>query len=295
MKCYVNPGKSISEPKNRRSMQGGAGQGQRDAGWLLAPIDPSVAGYPINVGCNGIKAGITKGHAAMVSAGAALCLLLLASPASAGPTAWTDQAKAALLVKSDFPSSWISRGSVTFSTIGADYLGSMRRLQHFATCVGESGSSVKLFSPVATSAGFETKNGHLEVRDEAMVSPSPSRAQAPYAEFSSPKGPACWAASYQSETRQQITQFNRTHAGQKLTLGNMTPVPPDGSWLVPHSIAISVSAPFTNAQGFIANDVTTVIVTVRGRITNELEISSLANQFPVSLAHYLVATAARRT
>jgi hypothetical protein len=241
------------------------------------------------MGCNLASKRRTRVSGGLVSA--CIALLLFASPSTAEQSPGLGQAKAALLVKSDFPSGWSAQGSVTTSNGGGEtsFPGGGQALQQLATCLGINPALVRANPPSATSPTFEAKGGTLTVQDDANVFSSANLARQEEVVFASPKTPGCMASVMQNPaTQQQVF-------GKGYTAGTLSVTAPSSSWRVPHSGGFAMSVPLTH-QGETLDVSVTIIAMVRGKIGSVVSFSSVGSHpFSAPLARHLLATAYART
>ena len=242
------------------------------------------------MGCKSVRVQGNRAFGVLISASVALVLFV--SPATAGQSPGLGQAKAALLVKSDFPSGWSAQGSVKTSHGGgvASFFGSSQAQDQLANCLGASSTLMGLNPPAVTSPNFQFQGGAWLVQDNVSIFPNAKLAQQTYVLFTSAKTPACLAAALQGPARNGLV----ADFGKGATVGTITATAPNPLWLVPHSGGFTISLPVT-IQGTTTTVVSTFLVMVRGRMAHEVSFTSvIPKPFSASLAHHLAATAYTR-
>jgi hypothetical protein len=235
------------------------------------------------VGWRRVDASSGLASAVLLSVGVALGVL--ASPPAGGQAPGLEQAKAALLERSDFPSGWTSQGSVTSSQGGGtdDALGGSQ--QGLFTCLGVSSALGNLHASLtAKSPNFKKEGGAEQITNQVSVWQSPKVAEQIHAALSGPKTPACAKTYLESYRQQWVESFKGA------TAGSLSAAPPNSFWLVPHSGGFTASLPITTPD-----TTTTVMLTlidiVRRRMTSEFTFVSAGPPISASLAHRLLATA----
>lgn len=211
-----------------------------------------------------------------------------AGVAAASSTSALAQAKAALLVRSDFPSSWSAQGSATTSAGGGS--SSFPGGGQLASCLGVSQSLIDLNTPSANSPTFQTKGGVDTVQDSVSVFSTTKMAGQEYGAISSAKVPGCMTTVLQGPARQEIVNS----IGKGITVGTISVVAVPRSALAAHTSGFTLSFPATDS-GVTLQAALTFISMVRGKRASQLTIESVGKAFPVSLQRHLVSVAYGRT
>lgn len=202
--------------------------------------------------------------------------------ASQNTKAQLAQAKAALLVRSDFPSGWTKQGAVTTSNGGSSSFPGAAQL---ASCLGVSQSLISLNRPSATSPTFATKAGADTVTDNATVFASTKEANEEFAAFASPKVPGCVNTLFSGPARQALLGN-----AQGVTIGTISTTSLPGSFLPGRSTGFAMNFPVTT-HGVTVPAQLTVITVVRGKTGSQISISTVGSPLPSSLERHLVSVA----
>ena len=209
--------------------------------------------------------------------------------ASAKVRAEEAQAKAELLVKSDFPSGWSGQGSVSTD----DKNGGAPNFpggQQLVSCIGIPQSLLNLSTPEAVSPTFQTKGGETSAQDTVDIAPSTKVAGEANALLGSPKVPGCLSTAFQGPARQSLVGA----AGNGVTIGNITVVAANPDLLIHHATGFTVSFPATS-QGVTLNVSIDLISVPHDKTDSQLTLTSVVNSFSPSLAKHLETVAYGRT
>ena len=236
-----------------------------------------------------LRVGSVGGLGLMGLLVAVTAVVALAGPAAASQNtkAQLAQAKAALLVRSDFPSGWTKQGAVTTSNGGSSSFPGATQL---ASCLGVSQSLINLNRPSATSPTFAAKAGADSVTDNATVFSSTKEANQEFAAFASSKVPGCVNTLLAGPARQALLG----NVGQGVTIGTISTATLPGSLLAGRSTGFAMNFPVTT-NGVTLQAQITVITIVRGKAGSQISISTVGPPLPASLERHLVSVAYGRT
>ena len=212
--------------------------------------------------------------------------------ASGSVNAELAQAKAKLLVKSDFPAGWAAQGSATTTHANDPGTAGFPGLQQLGSCLGLTGSQANVLTestPEADSPTFSHKDD--SVAESLDIYPSAKLASESYQDSTLSKVPACFASLMaQPEAKSQL----ENSLGKGATLGTVTAAAPPKKDLIPNTSGVVLELPLTQ-QGQTNDIVIGIVNWARGTENPALTFSSVNTAFPGALAKQLETVAYNRS
>ena len=233
-----------------------------------------------------VKRVLRSGVAVTVAGLASLALLWLcavpgtSARAGAAPSQ-TAQARKALLVLSDMPSSWIKKKSPNNNnTVGASQL---------ARCIGVAQSLITENPPSVNSPQFQNRQGTLLVNDNVTVFPSAKNANQEFATVANAKTPACMTAVASGPLKSKfLGGFPKgVSAGTPLVSAI------DPATFGTGTAGYSLSVPVTT-HGVTINLTVTSVFAVKGRLGHQITFTSIGLPFSIALERHLSSVAVGR-
>ena len=210
--------------------------------------------------------------------------------AGASGTSSLARAEHALLSEADVPSGWSAQGTITTSDGGATGGGAFPGDNLLPACLGVSKALINLDPPSVISPTFQSATRTLYVQDNVGVFASARQAAAEGATYENPKVAACMTRVLRGPAHQQL----ETSLGQGQTMGSISVAPVGRAALVPHTSGFTISFPVTT-HGVTIHAAISIITMVRGKLGNQLTLTSIGAPFPTSLERRLESAAYRRT
>jgi hypothetical protein len=217
----------------------------------------------------------------LVALGAPVGASLRAGSSSNSGSGELAQARKALLVLSDMPSGWESTKSPNNpnSNVGDTQL---------AHCIGVATSLISESPPSVNSRQFQNKNGTLTVNDNVTVFPSAKNAQAELATVASKKLPGCMTTLASGPLKTKL--FGKPPKG--LTYGSPLVSATDPT-AFPFTAGYSMSVP-AQSHGVVINITVTQLIAIKGRLGNQITLTSIGEPFSIMTTQHIAAVAVQR-
>jgi len=226
-----------------------------------------------------LRAGI-----ATLASGALLLGMMLTTSGSAGASSSSlkNQAKKALIVKSDLPKGWTSSSSGNNS-------GSLPGEDQLAHCLGMPESVVTGNPPSVYSPEFSSKNQLLLVDDSVQIDPSAKYAKEDYESLAEANSPSCVASEFNGPAKASLAKGFGHGATVGTIVANRTP----SSYFGPHVADVTLYFPVT-FSGTTVNLEMTLTDYVKGRLEQIMAFFGIESNFPSSLSKHLTTVGDQR-
>jgi hypothetical protein len=212
---------------------------------------------------------------------------------SAAVKAELTQAKAKLLVKSDFPHGWVAEGPATEEADngGSDNFPGENQL---ATCLGLTPaltSALNQSTPEVDSPSFQRTGQNEFVQEDFDIYPSAKTANEDYASMTLPKVPACLTAALAlPATKAQL----QNSFGKGYTVGTATASAINPKALIPHTAGFVLSVPVTGS-GVTLHVSTVVVGWARGTANPSVVFTTFDTAIPASFERHIETVAYDRS